>query len=425
MATIENLSLNSPIQIESSMISRHDISDLRHPMSYSVINLLARVLITTVLAFSLLVQPATASGKDQKEKDLKILQSKIAKLQRTIDVKEDSKSRYTSQLKKIENVVAKINRKIRDLKKKIRDKQSELKKLRKSRNNHQQQLSRENDILAKQVYIAFTLGRQEKVKLLFSQKNPAVLQRNLVYYQYFSNARAELITKVKRSIDKILEAEASIKKTSQDLEKNHQLLKTQKVQLDKDSAKRKAIISSLDKQLKKQGGRLTRLEDEAIQLQNLIRSIQDILIETPEPELERKPFSQLRGQLAWPAKGKIKKLFGRQKPLSDLSWQGIMIYAPAGNYVRAVSRGRIAFANWLRGFGNLIIIDHGNSYLSLYGHNESLFKSAGEWVESGDIISSIGSSGGQQNSGLYFEIRKKGKPQNPTKWCKTSNLFAS
>jgi septal ring factor EnvC (AmiA/AmiB activator) len=123
--------------------------------------------------------------------------------------------------------------------------------------------------------------------------------------------------------------------------------------------------------------------------------------------------------------GNIKKLFGRQKPLSDLRWQGIMIYAPAGNHVRAVSRGRIAFADWLRGLGNLVIIDHGNSYLSLYGHNESLFKSAGEWVESGDIISSIGSSGGQQKPGLYFEIRKKGKPQNPTRWCKAGNQFAS
>lgn len=394
-------------------------------MSHTNISFLTRVLITTILAFSLLAQPATASEKDQKEKDLKILQSKIAKLKRTIDVKEDSKSRYTKQLKIIENNVAKISQITRASKKKIAVKQAELKKLRKSRNKHQRQLSQENDILAKQVYTAFTLGKQEKVKLLFSQKNPAELQRNLIYYQYFSNARAELITTVKNSIEKILEAEVGIKKAKQNLEKSYRLLKTQKAQLDKDRAKRKSIIASLDKQLKKQGGRLTRLEDEANQLQSLINSIQDILFETPEPELERKAFAKLRGQLAWPVQGKIKKLFGRQKPLSDLRWQGIMIYAPAGNHVKAVSRGRIAFADWLRGLGNLIIIDHGNSYLSLYGHNESLFKSAGEWVESGDIISSIGSSGGQQKPGLYFEIRKKGKPQNPTRWCKTGNQFAS
>ena len=394
-------------------------------MRHIIISQLARVLVITILAFSLIAQPANASEKDAQEKDLEILQSKIAKLQQTIDVKENSKSRYTEQLKKIETVVATISRKIRDSKRKIGDKQSELKKLRKSRNEHQQQLSQENDILAKQVYTAFILGRQEKVKLLFSQKNPAVLQRNLVYYQYFSNARAELISTVKRSIDKILEAEAGIKMARQDLEKSHRLLETQKAQLDEDSKKRKSIISLLNIQLKKQGGKLTRLEDEANQLQNLIGSIQEILIETPEPELDRKPFARLRGQLAWPIEGEIEKLFGRQKPLSDLRWQGIMIYAPAGNHVKAVSRGRIAFADWLRGLGNLIIIDHGNSYLSLYGHNESLFKSAGEWVESGDIISSIGSSGGQQKPGLYFEIRENGKPQNPTRWCKAGNRFAS
>jgi septal ring factor EnvC (AmiA/AmiB activator) len=407
------------------MIYRHEISDLRHLMSQPYYFLLVRVLVTAVLSVSLLAQPANAGEKEQKEKDLKILQSKITKLKRTIDVKEDSKSRYTKQLKKIENGVARISRKIRDSKKEIVGKQAELKKLRKLRNKHQQQLSKENDILANQIYTAFTLGRQEKVKLLFSQKNPAVLQRNLVYYQYFSNARAELITTVKRNIDNILAAEANIKRVRQDLENSHRLLKIQKSKLDKDRVKRKSIISSLDKQLKKQGGSLSRLEDEAIQLQNLIASIEEILIETPEPELERKPFARLKGKLAWPVKGDIKKLFGRQKQLSDLKWQGIMIYAPEGSHVKAVSRGRIAFADWLRGLGNLIIIDHGNSYLSLYGHNESLFKSAGEWVESGDIISSIGSSGGQQKSGLYFEIRKKGMPQNPTRWCKTGNFFAS
>ena len=407
------------------MISQHHIPDLRRPMSHTDSNLLARVLVTTVLALGLLAQSATATEKDRKEKDLKILQTKITQLKQAIDSREDSKSRYTRQLKKIEIRVADISRQIRVSKREIGAQQAELGMLRSSRKKYQQQLSQENEFLACQVYTAFTLGRQEKIKLLFSQKNPAELQRNLVYYQYFSNARADLIGRVKHSIDNILVAEAGIKKVRLTLENSHRLLKKQKAGLDKDSAKRKSIIASLNKQLKKQGGHLTRLEDEATQLQNLISSIQDILIETPAPELERKPFAKLKGQLAWPVKGEVKKLFGRQKPLSDLRWQGIMIYAPAGDHVKAISRGRIAFADWLRGLGNLIIIDHGNSYLSLYGHNESLFKSAGEWVESGDIISSIGSSGGQQKSGLYFEIRKKNQPQNPTRWCKAGNLFTS
>ncbi|MEE8366279.1 MAG: peptidoglycan DD-metalloendopeptidase family protein [Gammaproteobacteria bacterium] len=386
-----------------------------------------RLLVFTLLTLCLLAAPASANQKDLKEEELKALQVKINKLKQTIDVKEDSKSRYTRQLEKIERKVGALSRKIRDTEKKIGQKQAELKKLRKTRKQHQQQLSRENDILAQQVYTAFTLGTQEKAKLLFSQQDPEIFQRNLVYYQYFSNARVKLIDNVKANIDKIIETEVQINNTRLGLEKNHKLQKTQIAQLSKDRNKRKSIIALLDKLLKKQGRYLSKLEDDANQLQNLISSIREILTETPlqDPEFDRKTFAMLKGKLAWPVKGKLKQLFGRQKPLSGLRWQGIVIDAPAGRYVRAISHGRIAFADWLRGMGNLVIIDHGNSYLSLYGHNESLFKSAGEWVESGDIISSIGNSGGQSQTGLYFEIRKKGKPQNPTRWCKSSNLFTS
>jgi len=283
----------------------------------------------------------------------------------------------------------------------------------------------ENKFLAQQVYAAFTLGQQEKLKLLFSPTDPGMLQRNLVYYQYFSEARVEMIDTVEQNIARVLETEDSINKAQLALKSSHKILQAQKTALDKDQSKRKKIISSIDQQLKKQGGDLNRLEGEASQLQKLISSIQDILIEIPEPKLDRRTFAKRKGDLAWPVKGKVSKLFGKQKKPSNLQWQGIMIYAPAGNHVRAVSHGRVAFADWLRGFGYLIIVDHGNAYLSLYGHNESLFKSAGEWVESGDIIGTIGSSGGQQKSGLYFEIRKKGKPQNPTRWCKTGNNFNS
>ncbi len=366
-----------------------------------------------------------ADQKAQKEKQLKSLQSKIKKLKQTIDVKQDSKSRYAAQLRKIESKIGQVSKKISSTNKEIGKSKNVLKKLRQTRKQHQKKLVQESDFLAQQIYAAYTLGKQEKIKLLFSQKNPSTLQRNLVYYQYFSEARVNLINDVQRSITSILSTESQISQTSQKLEKGYQLLKDQKSKLDKDSAKRKTIISSLSKQLKKQGGHLGQLQDEARQLQNLIDSIEEILIDIPEPGLNRKAFATLRGKLAWPVKGKLRRLFGHHKPLSDLRWQGIMIEAPSGRHIRAVSHGRVAFADWLRGLGNLIIIDHGNSYLSLYGHNESLYKTIGEWVEPGDIISSVGNSGGHTKSGLYFEIRKRGKPQNPTKWCKSANQFAS
>lgn len=383
------------------------------------------IILSIFLCLCLAIHPSAASDKSKKEKELKALQSKISKLQKTIGVKQDSKSAYVKQLKKIERSIGDISQKISASKKKIISKKSELKQLRKLKKKSQKKLSEENSTLAQQVYSAYTLGQQEKIKLLFSQQDAGDLQRNLIYYQYFSNARVDLIERVQENIDTLLKTEADINKTKQVLEASHQQLEEQKNQLKKNGSKRKTIIASLDKQIKTQGGALGKLKVDAKELESLINSIEEILIESPEPRFDNKPFAKLRGQLAWPVKGKVRKLFGRQKQLSELRWQGVLIEAPVGRHVRAISGGRIAFADWLRGLGNIIIIDHGNSYLSLYGHNESLFKSAGEWVEAGDIISSIGSSGGQKKPNLYFEIRKKGKPQNPTKWCKSGIQFSS
>jgi septal ring factor EnvC (AmiA/AmiB activator) len=390
------------------------------------VHLRLRSLAVFTLLACLAAAPLSAvDNKAVKEKQLKTLLHKIDKVKQAIDVKEDSKSRYITQLKKIEKNVGKVNLKIRKIDDQIKHRKTELAALRATRLEHQRRLSRENEYLAEQVYSAFTLGHQEKVKLLFSQQKPQTLQRNLVYYQYFSNARVALINTVQTSIDKILETESLIRLAQNDLQKNQQALAAQREQLKKDLGKRRTIIASLDKQLKSQGGSLTRLEDEATQLQKLIKSIEEIFNEAPDVEISRQAFARLKGKLAWPVEGKVRRLFGHNKPLSNLRWQGVIIEANSGSQVMAVSHGRVAFADWLRGLGNLIIIDHGNSYLSLYGHNESLFKGAGEWVEAGEVISSIGSSGGQKTPGLYFEIRKKGKPQNPTRWCKASNSFTS
>ncbi len=383
-------------------------------------------ILLAILTFSVVFAPQVpAADKATSERKLRAVLQKIDKVREAIEVKENSKSRYIKQLKSIESNIGSVNRQIRKIAGQVSAKKSELADLRKNRLEHQQRLSRENETLAEQVYTAFTLGRQERIKLLFSQQNAQTLQRNLVYYQYFSEARVALIDSVRDSIDRIIETETLITEARAALERDQQELGRQKAGLDKDLAKRRNIIGSLDTQLKKQGGELARLEDEAAQLQQLIDSIQDLLLPAPEDDISRKAFADLRGKLAWPVEGKVRRLFGKRKPRSDLKWQGVRIDAPSGRHVRSVSHGRVAFADWLRGFGNLIIVDHGNGYLSLYGHNESLFKSAGEWVEAGDVISSVGSSGGQAKAGLYFEIRKRGKPQNPTRWCKANNRFAS
>lgn len=375
----------------------------------------------------LLLAGAVSSQADQrsdKEARLQTVLQKIEQLKQAIETRENDKSQFIRQLKSIEKQIASVNRKIRRIGSDIDAGKTELAALRETRREHQRQLGVETEYLAEQVYAAFTLGRQEKVKMLFSQRDPARMQRNLVYYEYFSNARVALIDNVQGNIERLIETETRIEQTGRKLEANRAELDAQKQALAADRKQRETIIASLDQQLQQQGGSLSRLEQEAKQLQQLIDSIQELLDEAPEGEISRAAFTELKGRLAWPVEGKVRRLFGRTKPYSDLRWQGIVIEAPNGREVRAVSHGRVAFSDWLRGLGNLIIIDHGNSYLSLYGHNESLFKSAGEWVEAGDVIASTGNSGGQHQSGLYFEIRKNGKPQNPTGWCKNGNSFS-
>jgi septal ring factor EnvC (AmiA/AmiB activator) len=376
------------------------------------------IFLSAFLCLYLAALPSAASDKSIKEAELKNLRAKISNLQETISEKQDSKSAYIRQLKKIERSISKISQKISSSKNKIVDTESELRQLRKLKKQSQNELSQQNSTLAQQVYLAYTLGQQEKIKLLFSQQDAGDLQRNLIYYQYFSNARVDLIKRVKKDIDILLKTEADINIIKKVIETSHQRLKEQERNLKKSGLERASIIASLDQQLKTQGGVLGKLQVDANALESLISSIEEILIESPEPSFDDRPFAKMRGQLSWPVKGKVNRFFGRQKQWSELRWQGVVIEAPVGSHVRAISGGRVAFADWLRGLGNIIIIDHGNSYLSLYGHNESLFMSAGEWVEAGDIISSIGSSGGQDKPSLYFEIRSKGRPQNPTKWCK-------
>ncbi len=388
---------------------------------------ISRPSLWTGIALLVIVAALAVRADERSEKQglLDAVLQKIEQLKHAIEDRESSKSEYIGQLKSIETQIGSVNRKIRRIGKQIDARKTELAELRETRRQHQRQLGTETEYLAEQVYAAFTLGRQESVKMLFSQRDPERLQRNLVYYQYFSNARVALIDKVQGNIDRLIETENRIEETRRKLEADQAELDARKEGLAADRKQRKAIIASLDRQLEQQGGKLSRLEQEARQLQQLIDSIQEVLDEAQEDDISRAAFAELKGRLAWPVKGKVRRLFGRTKPYSDLRWQGIVIEAPSGREVRAVSHGRVAFSDWLRGLGNLIIIDHGNSYLSLYGHNESLYKSAGEWVEAGEVIGTIGNSGGQQQSGLYFEIRKNGKPQNPTRWCKQGNAFGA
>jgi septal ring factor EnvC (AmiA/AmiB activator) len=385
-------------------------------------NLVLRVFISALIALSLGV---LADDRASKQKELEKLKSRIEKLRETIEVKENSRSSNLNRLRQIESKIGVLAGEIRTTSKALRDSRQTLKKLSSDKTRIEQRISQHNTQLAQQLYAAYTLGPQEQVKLMFSQQNTAQMQRNLVYYQYFNHHRLDLISEAESNRRELEENERETRLAKADLENILEQQQRQKASLTRDRNQRKDILAALEKELKKQGKDLSGLEANARHLTNLIDSLSDILSDVPDQRPAQQDFAKLRGKLAWPVKGNLSNLYGRPKPPSSLRWQGVIIRAPMGNNVRAVSHGRVAFSDWLRGMGNLIIIDHGDGYLSLYGHNQSLFKATGDWVEPGEIIASVGNSGGQQEAGVYFEIRQRGRPQNPGRWCKTANWFAT
>lgn len=363
-----------------------------------------------------------ANTKQQKESELKELQLKIKQLQKNIAAKQNSKSQYVKQLRTIEKSIGSLNKKIKNSEAQIKTSKKRLKNLNSQKKQLNKSLTKNKARLKKQIYGAYVQGQSSQLQMIFNQQQPSELQRQLVFYQYIAQQQSHIIQSVNSDIKQLETTQQEITQETAALKKSKaQFIKEQKT-LAQDRTKRRSIIKNIDAQLKKQGTYLSSLNEDAEQLKNLISSINEIFKDNTPPE---KPFPSLKGQLPWPLEGELKAMYGRLKPLSNLKWQGHVIYAPLGNHVRAIASGRVAYADWLKGFGNIIIIDHGNNYLSLYSHNQSLYKAAGEPVKKGEIISSSGNSGGNKKSGIYFEIRKKGSPQNPSLWCNHKNKFNS
>ncbi len=384
--------------------------------------------LTSLLLLALcLALPAAAAGtadeRSQKQQQLKQLTQRIDKLRRQLEARQNSKSRQARKLRQVEKQIGRIAAEMRQTRQAIRRQQKQLNKLQAERRRIESRIADHREQLARHIRNAYRQGRNESLKLLFSQDDPTRLQRNLAYYRYLGRQRQRLIDASRKDFDALVAQERRIVEARQALERELERQHEQKKRLDHDREQRRRIVAELERELKKKGRKLAQLEENARNLRQLIDSLGRLLEQSPPETRPQLKFGKLRGKLSWPVKGKVKKLFGKRKPTSNLRWQGVLIQAPAGNNVRAIARGRVAFADWLRGYGNLIIIDHGDGYLSLYGHNEALFKQTGEWVEPGDIIGSIGDSGGQKQPALYFEIRRNGKPQNPARWCRSKNWF--
>ena len=252
------------------------------------------------------------------------------------------------------------------------------------------------------------------MKLLLNQQDPATLGRMLRYYQYLSSYRSENIETVTHNIGELAALKLAV---SAEEERLASLAATRRVQLEelnKGLEHRRKLLAALQQKIRSEGSEVARLEQQEKDLQRLVAELGSIMADYPIASQD--PFSSHKGQLTWPVAGELLHDFGQPRASGGLKWNGVVLGAPRGREVRAVYHGRVVFADWLAGLGLLIIVDHGEGYMSLYGHNDTLLKNDGDWVGPGEVIATIGDSGGQLRTSLYFELRKGTKPVNPRSW---------
>ncbi len=320
-------------------------------------------------------------------------------------------------LQQVEKAIGQRVRSLRDTAQQLTGVEKRLGTLHGEQTRLRAKLARQRALLARQVRAAFAIGRQEYLKLLLNQQDPAAMGRVMTYYDYFNRARAKRIRAALATLDQLHQVEADIQTQSATLQALQNRQQQDKQKLEASYKERARVVASLRAQLSSKGQQLARMVENEKHLDRLLRAINEALADIPADPGNRKPFPQLKGRLPSPTQGKIRDLYGHPR-LGTVNWKGAIIQAPEGRAVRAVSHGRVAFADWLRGYGLLMIIDHGNGYMTLYGHNQALYKETGDWVEPGDVIATVGDSGGANQAGLYFEIRHNGRPVDPGRWCR-------
>ena len=398
----------------------------RRPPIAGTGRLLATLLPTGLLAGLLLTPlaaplPAPADAKlDAKQAELTQLRARIGSVQQELKRARGQQSEVERALERTEKEIASVAALIASLDGKLRDQERHIGKLRKERNQQRDALAGQRRELGRQVRAAHALGRQERLKLLLNQEEPARAGRLMTYYDYFHRARAQRIDTIGESLSRLDRLEKAIGEETTRLAEIKRERQGEAAKLEANQNERRTVLGRLERKIREGGRKLDRLRTDERNLATLIESLREALARIPaEPPPKKRaaaPFHRLKGKLDWPTRGRIAASYGSPRELGDFKWQGLLIRAPEGREVRAVARGRVAYADWLRGYGMLVIVDHGKGYMSLYGYNRSLYRKVGEWVEAGDTLAQVGASGGRKENALYFEIRKKGKPLNPRPW---------
>ena len=384
-----------------------------------------------LLTFSLAIMvapftlPSTAfaessvNKKQLSDSHLKKLRDDINELQSYLKKAQDDHKDLVTSLRKSDEEVAKMSKQVERIKQSLKEERARLKKLKSEQaslnlNKTSQQKTLQDIILA-----TYKLGQEPQLKLLLNQQDPSKMARNLSYLQYFNQAHQTQIKQYRTTLDRIDAVTNQVAEKKKSLQGKLADLKVTHKSLKKKQQQQQQTAAALNKKIKGSNQKLSRLQQDRQNLMSLLGKVEEVFLPY-ERNKESRPFRKLKGKLPNPIQVKPKRMFGMVQSNGKQRWQGWLYPASEGNGVRAIHHGRIVFSDWLRGFGLLTIVDHGQGYMSLYARNQALLRSVGDWVEAGDVIAKLGRSGGYEESALYFEIRHKGQPQNPRRWLKRS-----
>ncbi len=372
-------------------------------------------MIRIVLLFSLLISQLMQVSWADEEADLAKLQQEIDKLQQWLKDTESEHDKLNQKLRISDEKIGALAKKIDDTRSLLNEERSRLKKLQAEQSQLRFLKSEQKQQLAKQLTGAQKIGNQGSIKVLLNQDDPQQISRMLKYYEYFNQARMESIQTLITNLKRLNNIESEILAQQNKLIKTENSLLKKNKQLNSEKKQHKKLLASLEKRRQQKSSDLSQKQKDQKRLQQLITEVATLLVNSTRKQ-DARPIRSLKGKLPRPAKGRIVKAFGNYNAQARSKWQGWLIKGYEGSAITAVHHGRIVFSDWLRGFGLLLIVDHGDGYLSLYARNQSLLKSVGDWVYQGENIATLGSSGGFKEPRLYFEIRHKGKPQDPAAW---------
>ncbi|SFK05396.1 murein hydrolase activator EnvC family protein [Methylophaga sulfidovorans] len=374
--------------------------------------------LSLLICFSVHAETDSASRLDDVRKEIKSLNNDLSE-------KKADRQALFDQLKTQSRQVSELNKQLRKLETQIDGKHKEVEALRQKMGIKEKEQKQQLDALYSQIRSAFIHSEPSYLELLLNQKDVSTLSRGSTYFRYFHQARQQELENIHQLLVKLNDEQRDVLLAQQSLETMLTQQRSKQAQLEQQTKQRKVTLAALDKTISTQDSRLASLKDEERNLQQLLDSLSKKSApiapaakpgNNSTPVKPNTPFPRLTGKLTWPVNGKLLARYGSSRNLGKLKWQGIVIASPTGNDVKATAAGRVVFADWLRGFGLLIIIDHGDQYMTLYGNNESLLRDVGEYVKAGDVIAQSGEQGIRGLSGLYFEIRHRGSPTNPLKW---------